>query len=629
MKNLIKNFTIIFLVLLTFAAILSFTYSSEVEPEKVGVNTLVQNINDEQVKEVEVRGDFLLATLNGDEKKVLEVKKEPGQSFAELMSDYGVDSAKLQKVNLLVKEESGFNYWMGLILPSLLPILLIVGIIWFMSRQMQGANNKAMGFGQSQAKQNKPDDKNKKTFKDVAGAKEAKEELNEVVDFLKNPKKFTEMGAKIPKGVLLMGSPGTGKTLLAKAVAGEANVPFFHISGSEFVEMFVGVGASRVRDLFNKAKKSAPAIIFIDEIDAVGRKRGSGLGGSHDEREQTLNQILVEMDGFDPNLGVIVIAATNRPDVLDPALLRPGRFDRRVVIDLPDIEDREEILKVHAKDKPITKTVSLRKIAERTPGFSGADLANLLNEAAILAVRRDKKKIDEVEVLESIEKVLLGPEKRSRVMSDKEREMTAYHEAGHAIVGHFLPNCDSIRKVSIIGRGMAGGYTLSMPEKEICYSTIAKFNDDLAMILGGYVTEKLIYGVDQLSTGPSSDLKKATQIAKKMVMQYGMSDKLGPRMYADNEELIFLAQDIHEKKNYSEKTAETIDEEINGLLHTALKTAEEVIKTNKNKMDELVKVLLEKETVEQDVFKSIMDMENTEKTEDIPTQGRDRQEAIG
>jgi len=629
MKNLIKNFTIIFLVLLTFAGILSFTYSSEVEPEKVGVNTLVQNINDEQVKEVEVRGDFLLATLNGDEKKVLEVKKEPGQSFAELMLDYGVDSAKLQKVNLLVKEESGFNYWMGLILPSLLPILLIVGIIWFMSRQMQGANNKAMGFGQSQAKQNKPDDKNKKTFKDVAGAKEAKEELNEVVDFLKNPKKFTEMGAKIPKGVLLMGSPGTGKTLLAKAVAGEANVPFFHISGSEFVEMFVGVGASRVRDLFNKAKKAAPAIIFIDEIDAVGRKRGSGLGGSHDEREQTLNQILVEMDGFDPNLGVIVIAATNRPDVLDPALLRPGRFDRRVVIDLPDIEDREEILKVHAKDKPITKTVSLRKIAERTPGFSGADLANLLNEAAILAVRRDKKKIDEVEVLESIEKVLLGPEKRSRVMSDKEREMTAYHEAGHAIVGHFLPNCDSIRKVSIIGRGMAGGYTLSMPEKEIRYSTIAKFRDDLAMILGGYVTEKLIYGVDQLSTGPSSDLKKATQIAKKMVMQYGMSDKLGPRMYADNEELIFLAQDIHEKKNYSEKTAETIDEEINELLHTALKTAEEVIKTNKHKMDELVKVLLEKETVEQDVFKSIMDMENTEKTEDIPTQGRDRQEAIG
>ncbi|MBU2542449.1 ATP-dependent zinc metalloprotease FtsH [Patescibacteria group bacterium] len=612
MKNLVKNFTIIFLVLLTFAAILSFTYSGEVEPEKVGVNTLIQNINDERVKEVEVRGDFLLATLMGDEEKVLEVKKEPGQSFAELMSDYGVESEKLQRVNLLVKEESGLTYWMSLILPAMLPILLIIGIIWFMSRQMQGMNNKAMGFGQSQAKQNKPDDKDKKTFKDVAGAKEAKEELSEVVDFLKNPKKFTQMGAKIPKGLLLMGSPGTGKTLLAKAVAGEANVPFFHISGSEFVEMFVGVGASRVRDLFNKAKKAAPSIIFIDEIDAVARKRGAGLGGSHDEREQTLNQILVEMDGFDPNLGVIVIAATNRPDVLDPALLRPGRFDRRVVIDMPDIEDREQILQVHAKGKPLTKGVSIRKVAERTPGFSGADLANLLNEAAILAVRRNKKKIDETEVLESIEKVMLGPEKRSRVMSDQEREMTAYHEAGHAIVGHFLPNCDSVRKVSIIGRGMAGGYTLSMPEKEIRYSTIAKFRDDLAMILGGYVTEKLVYGDDQLSTGPSSDLKKATQVAKKMVMQYGMSDKLGPRMYADNEELIFLAQDIHEKKNYSEKTAETIDDEINKLLNKALETAEEVIKTNKSKMDDLVKVLLEKETVEQDVFRSIMDTDYTE-----------------
>ncbi|MBT4120438.1 MAG: ATP-dependent zinc metalloprotease FtsH [Candidatus Magasanikbacteria bacterium] len=606
MKNLIKNFSIIFIVLLTFAAILSFTYSGDVEPEKVGVNRLIQNINEERVIEVEVRGDFLLATLKGEEEKVLEVKKEPGQSFAELMSDYGVESEKLQKVNLLVKEESGFTYWMTLILPAMLPILLIIGIIWFMSRQMQGMNNKAMGFGQSKAKQNKPDDKSKKTFKDVAGAKEAKEELNEVVDFLKNPKKFTEMGAKIPKGLLLMGSPGTGKTLLAKAVAGEADVPFFHISGSEFVEMFVGVGASRVRDLFDKAKKAAPSIIFIDEIDAVARKRGAGLGGSHDEREQTLNQILVEMDGFDPNLGVIVVAATNRPDVLDPALLRPGRFDRRVVIDMPDIEDREQILKVHAKGKPLTKGVSLRKVAERTPGFSGADLANLLNEAAIMAVRLGKKKIDEEEVLDSIEKVMLGPEKKSRVMSDQEREMTAYHEAGHAVVGHFLKNCDSVRKVSIIGRGMAGGYTLSMPEKEIRYSTIAKFKDDLAMILGGYMTEKIVYGDDQLSTGPSSDLKKATQMAKKMVMHYGMSDKLGPRMYADNEGLIFLAQDIHEKKNYSEKTAEMIDEEINELLNNALVTAKEVIKTNKNKMDDLVKVLLEKETVEQDVFSKIM-----------------------
>jgi len=476
-----------------------------------------------------------------------------------------------------------------------------------MSRQVQGVNNKAMGFGQSAAKQNKPGEKrDQKTFKDVAGAREAKEELEEVVDFLKNPKKFTDMGAKIPKGVLLMGAPGTGKTLLAKAVAGEANVPFFHISGSEFVEMFVGVGASRVRDLFNKAKKSAPAIIFIDEIDAVGRKRGAGLGGSHDEREQTLNQILVEMDGFDPNIGVIVVAATNRPDVLDVALLRPGRFDRRVVIDKPDIKDREEILKVHAKGKPIAKDVSLRKLAERTPGFTGADLANLLNEAAILAVRRGKKKIEEIDVLESVEKVLLGPEKRSRIMTEQEREMTAYHEAGHAIVGHFLEHCDPVRKVSIIGRGMAGGYTLSMPDKDKRYQTRANFIDDLAMSMGGYITEKMIYGDDLLSTGPSSDLKNATQIALSMVTKYGMSDKLGPRVYGDNEEMIFLAQEIHDKKNYSEKVAEMIDEEVSRVLDDAQKTAKEVIEKNRDKMDKLVKVLLEKETIEQDEFKKLM-----------------------
>ncbi len=607
MKNLVKNFALIVFSLLLVASLLSFSSAGKQETEKTSVNRLLAEIDKEQVKTVEVKGDNILVTLKDEKAPQLEIKKELGQSFSNLLSDYKVDTDKLNKFELVVKEESGFSYWLGVLLPILIPTLVIIIIIYFMTRHVQGINNRAMGFGQSAARQSKPDDKDKKTFKDVAGAKESKEELMEIVEFLKDPKKFTVMGAKIPKGVLLMGSPGTGKTLLAKAVAGEANVPFFSISGSEFVEMFVGVGASRVRDLFNRAKKSAPAIVFIDEIDAVGRKRGAGLGGSHDEREQTLNQILVEMDGFDPNLGVIVVAATNRPDVLDPALLRPGRFDRRVVIDMPDINDREEILHVHAVNKPLSSEVSLRKIAERTPGFSGADLANLLNEAAILAVRRGKKPIDMQEVLESIEKVMMGPEKKSRVITEQERKMTAYHEAGHALVGHFLQNCDTVRKVSIIGRGLAGGYTLSMPEKDVRYITLAKFKDDLAMILGGYMAEKIIYGNEQLSTGPASDLKKATQMVTSMVMQFGMSDKLGPRMYGDREELIFLAQEIHEKKNYSEKIAETIDAEINSLLEGAKKTAGEIIKLHRPQMDALVAVLLQKETVEQEEFAQIMD----------------------
>jgi cell division protease FtsH len=532
------------------------------------------------------------------------------------MDNYGVSPEKLQRVDVEVTDETGAKFWIGVLAPYLLPLLLILGIIFFMTRQVQGVNNKAMGFGQSSAKQVKPgEEQEKKTFKDVAGAKEAKEELEEIVDFLKDPKKFTEMGAKIPKGVLLMGSPGTGKTLLAKAIAGEANVPFFHISGSEFVEMFVGVGASRVRDLFTKAKKAAPAIIFIDEIDAVGRKRGAGLGGSHDEREQTLNQILVEMDGFDPNLGVIVVAATNRPDVLDAALLRPGRFDRRVVIDKPDIKDREAILKVHAGGKPLAEDVDLRKVAERTPGFTGADLANILNEAAILAVRSGKKKVEQNDILESIEKVMLGPQKKSRVMTEKDRKMTAYHEAGHAIVAHFLPHCDPVRKVSIIGRGMAGGYTLSMPERDEPYKILAKFKEELAMAMGGYVAERMIYGDDHLTTGPSNDLKQATQMATAMVMQYGMSDKLGPRQYGEREEMIFLAQEIHAKKNYSEKTAEVIDTEINQLLEDAKKRAEVILTERRAPMEKLVEKLLEKETVEQDECAEIVG-KGTEKEED-------------
>ena len=594
------------MVLFVIAGVLSFSNVAKEKPESAGISRLVQEINNETVQSVEVEGDTMTVRLKDDQAKPLEVKKEFNQSFSELMDNYGVAPEKLQKVDVAVKEQGGWKFWLGALAPYLLPFLLIIGLVYFMSRQVQGVNSRAMNFGQSTARQVKPDEKNKKTFKDVAGAVEAKEELEEIVDFLRDPAKFAAVGAKIPKGVLLMGSPGTGKTLLAKAVAGEANVPFFHMSGSEFVEMFVGVGASRVRDLFGRAKKSAPAIVFIDEIDAVGRKRGAGLGGSHDEREQTLNQILVEMDGFDPHIGVIVMAATNRPDVLDPALLRPGRFDRRVVIDLPDINDREEILKVHAVNKPLRPEVSLRKLAERTPGFSGADLENLLNEAAILAVRQGRKEVTERDVLDSVDKVLLGPEKRSRLMTAHDREMTAYHEGGHALIGHFMPNCDPVRKVSIIGRGMAGGYTLSMPEADVRYRTLAKFKDDLAMMLGGYVAERLIYGDEQLTTGPSSDLKKATQTVTAMVMQYGMSDKLGPRQYGDNEGLIFLAEEIHHKKNYSEKTAEMIDAEIGRLLDEATARSQKVLKDHRAELDKLVKALLEKETVEQEDFLALM-----------------------
>ncbi len=606
MKELIKKFGVVVLTLLLIAALLSFSEMKKEKPEEVGINKLVQEIEEGSVKSIDITGDILKVKLVDDNAPKQEVKKEFGQSFSELMNNYDVDPVKLKAVEVSIKKESGAGYWLEQLAPYLLPLLLIVGLIYFMSRQVQGVNNRAMGFGQSKARESKQDDKNKKTFKDVAGSKEAKEELREIIEFLKHPKKFSDMGAKIPKGVLLMGAPGTGKTLLAKAVSGEAGVPFFHISGSEFVEMFVGVGASRVRDLFNKAKKTAPAIVFIDEIDAVGRKRGAGLGGSHDEREQTLNQILVEMDGFETNSGVIVIAATNRPDVLDQALLRPGRFDRRVVIDLPDIDAREEILGVHASNKPIAKDVKLREIAERTPGFSGADLENLLNEAAIMAVGRKVKEIDSKLVLEAIEKVMLGPEKRSRVMDKKDKEMTAYHEAGHAVVGHFLEHCDPIRKVSIIGRGMAGGYTLSVPEKDIPYRTLAKFKDDMAMMLGGYVIEKMKYGDEFLSTGPSSDLKKATETATKMVMRYAMSDKLGPRLYGENEEMIFLAQEIHNKKNYSEKTAELIDEEIDELLTNAKKTAEKILHDHMEEIEKLVEHLLEKETIERGEFVKVM-----------------------
>ena len=606
MWHFLKNFIIVFVALFLIAGVLGLIKNGQDKgPETVSISKMVEEINAGQVQKVIIQGNTLKLQLKDDKAKLQEVLKEPNGTFGDIVKNYGVASSSLNQLSVEVKGENSWKFWLANILPILLPLAIFILFFYFMTRGVQGMNNKAMGFGQSNPRQTGPDDKNKKTFNDVAGAKESKQELEEVVDFLKDPKKFAEMGAKIPKGVLLVGSPGTGKTLLARAVAGEANVPFFNMSGSEFVEMFVGVGASRVRDLFNKAKKEAPAIVFIDEIDAVGRRRGAGLGGGHDEREQTLNQILVEMDGFDPNLGVIVIAATNRPDVLDPALLRPGRFDRRVMLDLPDIKDREEILAIHAQNKPLAAEVSLRKVAERTPGFSGADLANLLNEAAILTVRRGLKKVGELEILESIEKVLLGPERKNRVISDQEKKMTAYHEAGHAVVGHFSIHCDPVRKVSVISRGQAGGYTLKMPTEDKYYHTLAQFRDELAMMLGGYVVEKTIFGDGMISTGPSSDLTNATKVAHDMVVRYGMS-VLGPRTFGDHQEMVFLGREITEQRDYSEKTAEGIDKEVSNFLAEAEKRAKVIVDSHRQQLDDLVKELMEKETIEQEEIQRIL-----------------------
>ncbi|HUT22599.1 MAG TPA: ATP-dependent zinc metalloprotease FtsH [Candidatus Bipolaricaulota bacterium] len=601
-NNIAKNIIIFIVVFFIIAAIFSLYNISSQEVENIGVSQLISEIDSGQVKTIGVEGDNInIALQDGHLQKLM---KEPTESFSDIVNNYAIDPAKLSGIDIQVVEAEGWAFWASAILPYLLPFLLIVAFIWFMMRQLQGANTKAMSFGQSQAREFSAQGKNKITFKDVAGVIEAKIELEEVVEFLKHPKKFLDLGAKIPKGVLLMGPPGTGKTLLARAVAGEANVPFLSISGSEFVEMFVGVGASRVRDLFKKAKKSAPCIIFVDEIDAVGRQRGAGLGGSHDEREQTLNQILVELDGFDANTNVIVMAATNRPDVLDPALLRPGRFDRRVILDLPDIKDRQAILNVHSTGKPFDKDINLRKIAERTPGFSGADLANLLNEAAILTARRDKSQIGMDEVLESIEKVLLGPERKSRVLSDEEKNVTAYHEAGHAVVAHLLPGTDPVQKVSIISRGSAAGYTLKLPTADKNLHKRSEFISDLAIFLAGHTAEKIIFG--EVTTGASNDLQKATELAHDLITRFGMSDHLVPRIYGGKEELVFLGRDIREQRNYSEKVAELIDHEIDGLISAAIKSAERIINDHRDKLDKLVAHLMEKETIEREEFEKLM-----------------------
>lgn len=602
MKNLFKNVSLVLLFFLFVAAIFTLLGSPEKKPEDISLSTLVSQINNQQIKEISVTNEELNITLQDGKTEKATKEKEAG--ITETLKNYGVDPEKLKNINVIVKGDSASTIWLGAILPFLLPFLLIGGFIWFMLRQAQRGNNQALSFGMSKARVIDPKDKkNRVVFANVAGAKEAKEELYEIVEFLKNPKKFLSLGAKIPKGVLLLGSPGTGKTLIAKAVAGEANVPFFNISGSEFVEMFVGVGASRVRDLFKQAKKNSPAIVFIDEIDAVGRHRGAGLGGGHDEREQTLNQILVEMDGFDTNVNVIVIAATNRPDVLDPALLRPGRFDRRVVMDLPDIEERMAILEIHAKNKPLVKEVNLRVIAQRTPGFSGADLSNLLNEAAILAARKGKKIIGMPELTNSIEKVILGPERKSRRIDEEEKKIIAYHEAGHALVAATLKHADPVQKVSIIPRGNAGGYTLNAPTKDKTLHSRNYFIDELSVFLGGYLSEKITFG--DITTGASNDLERATAIARNLVTRYGMSD-LGPRTFGHKEELVFLGKEMREEKNYSEETSREIDMQVTKFINNAYLVTEKILMERKNLLDKISNVLLEKETIEQAEFNEIM-----------------------
>jgi cell division protease FtsH len=612
MKNLLRNISYILFFFVFISGILILLNNPAAKPEEISLSTLVTQINDQKIKEITVTNDELAITMTDG--KIEKALKEKEAGITETFKNYGVDQEKLKGVNILVKGESSGSLWLGAILPFLLPFLLIAGFIWFMLRQAQRGNNQALSFGMSKARVSDPKDKkNRVVFADVAGAKEAKEELYEIVEFLKTPKKFLSLGAKIPKGVLLLGSPGTGKTLIARAVAGEANVPFFNISGSEFVEMFVGVGASRVRDLFKQAKKNAPAIVFIDEIDAVGRHRGAGLGGGHDEREQTLNQILVEMDGFDTNTNVIVIAATNRPDVLDPALLRPGRFDRRVVMDLPDIEERTAILKIHSKNKPLVKEVDLRVIAQRTPGFSGADLSNLLNEAAILSARRGKKTISMNELAESIEKVILGPERKSRRIDEDEKKIIAYHEAGHALIASTLKHADPVQKISIISRGNAGGYTLNAPTKDKTLHSRNYFIDELSVFLGGYLSERLTFG--DITTGASNDLERATAIARNLVTRYGMSD-LGPRTFGHKEEMVFLGKEMHEEKNYSEETAREIDNQVTKFIADAYKVAEKILVDKKELLDKISNVLLEKETIEQAEFNEIMGIAPVKKSDD-------------
>jgi cell division protease FtsH len=601
--SLISYIVYVLLVFIALSAVYSFiTNSNTKADQQISVSQLSVDVKSGLVKSIVVSGDELALEYKNGDKKIS--KKEAGEALSQTLVNYGVTKEQLSSVNVEIKNEGGIGYWLLNLSPIIFPILFILVFIWFITRQVRGAGMQALTFGQSKARMIDPNDKSQRvTFKDVAGSKEAKEELAEIVDFLRNPKKFLEIGARIPKGILLMGAPGTGKTLLARAVAGEAGVAFFSISGSEFVEMFVGVGASRVRDLFLGAKKNAPAIIFVDEIDAVGRVRGVGAGGGNDEREQTLNQILVEMDGFEPNEKVIVMAATNRPDVLDPALLRPGRFDRRVTLDLPDRKDREEILTVHSKKKPFAEDVNLKVIAERTPGFSGADLYSLMNEGAILAARENRTKISQYDLIRSIEKVMLGPERKSHILSRKEKEITAYHEAGHAVLASLLPYADPVHKISIIARGRAAGYVLKLPLEDTKLQSKKEFLDDIAVSLGGYVTEKMMF--NDLTTGPSNDLQVSTALARDMVTKYGMSELLGPVALEGQGGKVLFGRGVEEKE-YSQKVSADIDSEVSRIMKEALVKAEKVIHENKNLLDAIAARLMEVETIERAEFETLL-----------------------
>ena len=598
----IRN-TAIYLVVALAIILVFYTFASgSRDAGEKPISSIIRMAQEGTLGTIVVKGDSLIVTTR--EGQVFTSRKEEGASVLEMLREAGVQTGE-GGIEVKVEGSSGLSSIFGLLI-NFLPLIFFGAILLFMMRQAQGSNSQTMSFGRSRARMfvgNKPG----VTFMDVAGVEEAKIELQEIVEFLRYPERFVALGARIPHGVLLVGPPGTGKTLLGRAVAGEAGVPFFSISGSEFVEMFVGVGAARVRDLFDQAKRNAPCIVFVDEIDAVGRHRGAGLGGGHDEREQTLNQILVEVDGFDTNTNVIVMAATNRPDILDPALLRPGRFDRRVVLDLPDIAGRTAILNVHVKGKPIDSDVNLEVVAKQTAGFSGADLANLVNEAAILAARRSKKTVTFDEFGEAVDRVILGPERRSRIISHREKEITAYHEAGHALTGHLLPHADPVQKVSIMARGMAGGYTRFVPPEDRHLLSKAQFKDILATSLGGRVAEEMIF--KDVTTGAGDDLEKATRLARNMVTRYGMSEKLGPRTFGEREELVFLGRQISEQRDYSDHVAEQIDQEVHDIIEEAHATAREILETHKAKLVQLARHLITNETIEGNGLMKLLESE--------------------